>query len=183
MKVDRSIGTGPRRSIEQTVTEIMDFVEVVLCARSYPDVEKVRSGFRRILPLLRFLFTTRGLGEPAVTVAMTDLEIDIRVSYDPAFEEDMTPPGLALLGRLEASDVITIIVRSPSDVVQPLRDLLSAASTPGIRFELVRVADSAEPDSAEPDAASDAAAWDTEPLDTEALPEDTETLPSDASRL
>ena len=59
------------------------------------------------------------------------------MSYDPTFVEDLTVPSLALLGKLSASDLITITVNNTEDIAESLRDVTETASTKGVRFELI----------------------------------------------
>jgi hypothetical protein len=114
----------------------MEFVTATLSAREYPETASVRPAFERLLPLLRFLITTRGFGEPAITVDMPGLQVDLQLNYDPSFDEDVTPPDVALLDRLTESDVITITLRNAVDVVDSMRGIPAAASTKSVRFEL-----------------------------------------------
>jgi len=136
MKAERLISTGPRRGVEQTCTEIVQFVTGILDARKYPETANVRSAFEQLLPLLRFLITVRGFGEPAITVSMPDLQVDIRLSYDPAVEGDLTPPNVALLDPLVVSDSITVTLRSLAELAESMRGAPAAASTRNVRFEL-----------------------------------------------
>ena len=142
MKVERSIGAGPRRSTEQACVGIAEFIIRTLHDRKYPDVAQVRSRFEQLFPLLRFLLTTRGLARPAITIATPGLHIDIVVSYDPEFKEDLTPPNLVLLDSLAAVEVIGISIHSAEKVAGRLRSLPAAVSTDTIRFELTHSADS-----------------------------------------
>jgi hypothetical protein len=141
MKVERAISAGPRRAVEQTCMAIVGFASGILDERSYPEVEQARAGMVKLLPLLRFLITTRGLGEPAITLDMPELQVDVLVGYDPAFEENLTVPDMALLGKLSGSDLITIAVHSTVELGPGLGDLPAAASTKGIRFKLMRPGD------------------------------------------
>ena len=141
MKVERSISAGPRRSTEQTCMAIAEFAVGILRERSYPEVAEVSAGFERLLPLMRVLITKREFGEPAITLAMSELHVNILVGYDPAFEEDLTLPNLALLGKLSASDTITIAVNNAEDVAESLRNVLQTASTKHVRFAFSRDAD------------------------------------------
>lgn len=144
MKFERSISTGPRRSTEQTCTGIADFVTSILSERSYPDTAEVRAGFERLLPLLRLLITTRGLGKPAITLAAPDLRVDIVVDYDPMSGDDLSVPSMTLLDKLSESDLITITVNNAEDVAASLREATAAASTKRIRFQLIGDADTAD---------------------------------------
>jgi hypothetical protein len=154
MKVERAISAGPRRAIEQTCMAIVGFASGILDERSYPELEQARASMVKLLPLLRFLITTRGLGEPAITLDMPELQVDVLVGYDPAFEENLTVPDTALLGKLSGSDPITITMHSTGEVGSPLADLPAAASTKGIRFELIRVGDAPPVDAPSADADS-----------------------------
>lgn len=136
MKVQRSISSGPNRSTEQTCLKIADFVADVLRIREYPDVASARSQFERMFPLLRFLLTTRRVGEPAVTVAMPGLLVEISVSYDPQLNEDLTPPNLMLLDSLTAADLIEITMHSNDEITGRLGQHPAEASTEGIHFKL-----------------------------------------------
>jgi hypothetical protein len=119
MKVERAISAGPRRAVEQTCMAIVGFASGILDERSYPEVEQARAGMVKLLPLLRFLITTRGLGEPAITLDMPELQVDVLVGYD----------------------LITIAVHSTVELGPGLGDLPAAASTKGIRFKLMRPGD------------------------------------------
>jgi hypothetical protein len=136
VKVERSIGMGPRRGAEQACIAITDFVTELLHGRAYPDTAEVRARFEQMYPLLRFLLTTRRLAEPAMTIEMPDLQIDIRISYDPEFEEDLTLPSLVLLDKLTVTDRITTRLHGAEDVIGHLQELPAAASTESLTFEL-----------------------------------------------
>lgn len=136
MRVERSISTGPRRSTEQTCVGIGQLIETILRDRAYPDTGSVTDPFAKLFPLLRYLLSTRKIGEPAITVAMPDLQVDIVVSYNPQFEEDLTVPNTMLLDRLSSADSIRIDVHSTEDVASPLRDLPESASSGNVRFAL-----------------------------------------------
>lgn len=136
MRVERSISTGPRRSTEQTCVGIVQFVEAILRDRAYPDPGSVTDPFVRLFPLLRYLISTRKFAEPAITVAMPGLQVDIKVSYNPQFEEDLTAPNTMLLDRLSVADSIRVYVHNSEDVVSPLRDLPELASSGNVKFAL-----------------------------------------------
>jgi hypothetical protein len=137
MKIEKSIAAGIHRSAEQTCADIIALVTDILRARSYPNVQNVRSGFEPLLPLLRFLLTTQGLDYPALTIVMPDLEIEILVSYEPAVSEDFTLLSPAPLSDLTATDIIWISIHSVNEVAPPLRDLPATASTKNVRFRLI----------------------------------------------
>jgi hypothetical protein len=164
MQVARSISSGPHRSAEQTCTGIAEFIADVLRSREYPDVAKVRSRFEQVFPLLRFLITARRFGDPAVTVAMQDLDVAIYVNYDPQFEEDLTPPNLVLLDSLTAADLIKITLHADQDVTGQLGQLPADATGDGIHFELIHGAG----------AAGDAL---VETLHADTVPEHADTVP------
>ena len=69
-------------------------------------------------------------------LATQDLRVDISASYDPQFEEDLTPPNLLLLDSLTAEDLIEISVHSNEDVSGRLGQLPAVATAEGIRLEL-----------------------------------------------
>jgi hypothetical protein len=152
MRVERSIGTGPRRSTEQACVTLAQFVAKVLADRAYPDAAKAASSFEGLFPLLRLLFSTRKFGEPAITITMPDLQVDILVSYSPDFEEDLTPPNVILLDRLSANDVIHIAVHSTGDIASPLQGLPASVSSDKVRFSFGPPEDAPFPDLATSDA-------------------------------
>jgi hypothetical protein len=136
MRLDRSISAGPRRGVEQTCTSIADFVTEVLDERAYPDAARVRAGFATISPTLRYLLTTRKLAEPAISVLMPELTIQISVSYDIDSEDNLEVPNLALLDKLPESAAIQVSLHSADEVPESLRGSLDKASSGQLTFTL-----------------------------------------------
>lgn len=137
MKVDRFISTGPRRSTEQACTEISDFISQATADRSARHAEDVRLVLRKTLPLLRFLLPTRRFADPAVSVEMPELLINLYVGYGPDSGDDLSVPDLTLVDKLDPQDVITITLRTTAEVTGDLARLPGAASTGRVRVSLV----------------------------------------------
>jgi hypothetical protein len=136
MNIERSIGAGPRRSADQACAVISNFVVEIAKEREYPDLAGIRAGFQKISPTLGVMLTTRSLGEPAVSVQMAELQVQVNVSYSPDAEDDLTVPSLTLLDKLAESDPIQIVLHSTGMVHQTLQDRLHEASTKHITFVL-----------------------------------------------
>ncbi len=167
MRADRSIAAGPRRGTEQACVDIAEFVTDLLRARSYPETAKARSRLEVVFPVLRYLLTTRGLANPAVRVMTPGLQVEISVSYEPRFEEDLTPPNLVLLQDLSADDVVEISIRSSAQLDGSLAALPGRASTKTIHFTVEQPA--AEEN---PEAVADAVAAETDENDRAAGQQD-----------
>jgi len=188
MRADRSIAAGPRRGTEQACVDIAEFVTDLLRARSYPETAKARSRLEVVFPVLRYLLTTRGLANPAVRVITPGLQVEISVSYEPQFEEDLTPPNLVLLQDLSADDVVEISIRSSAQLDGSLAALPGRASTKTIHFTVEQLAAEESPEAAA-DAVADAVATETDGNDGAAdqqdddqakPPSDEEAITSDA---
>jgi hypothetical protein len=136
MNIERSIGAGPRRSADQACTVISNFVVEIAEGREYPDLAGIRAGFQKISPTLGVMLTTRTLGEPAISVQMPELEVQVSVSYSPDAEDDLTVPSLTLLDKLAESDPIEVVLHSTGMVHQSLQERLYEASSKHIRFAL-----------------------------------------------
>jgi hypothetical protein len=136
MRVERLITTGPHRSIQLTCKDLAEFVTDLLTARSYPDTAKVRAGFEQVFPALGMLLTLRAVADPAVTFATPGLTVAISVSYDLDGEDNLTPPNLALLEELAATDSVDITIHGTRLLEGHLAKLAEKASTGTIRFWL-----------------------------------------------
>jgi hypothetical protein len=151
MRIERSISTGPRRGTEQTCVAIAQFVTTILDQRGYPGTVKSTAQVEKTFPLLRFLLSTRGFAEPAITIAMPGLQVDLTVSYDPQADDDLTPPNTVLLDQLSADDVIHIEMNSADQVSQALQKVPRSASSETVKFSLARKAAASAPDADRPD--------------------------------
>jgi len=136
MNIERSIGAGPRRSANDACTVISNFVMEIAKERGHPDLDGIRAGFRKISPTLGVMLTTRSLGEPAISVQMPELQVQISVSYSPDWEDDLTVPSPNMLDKLTGSDSIQIVLHSTGTVHQSLQERLYEASSKHIMFTL-----------------------------------------------
>lgn len=137
MNIERSIGAGPRRSADHACSVISNFVVEIAKGREYPNLAGIRSGFQKISPTLGVMLTTRSLGEPAVSVQMPELQVQLSISYSPDAEDDLTLPSLTLLDKLAESDPIQVVLHSTGMVHQSLQERLHEASSKHITFTLV----------------------------------------------
>ena len=100
------------------------------------------------------LLTLRAVADPAITFATPGLTVAISVSYDLDGEDDLTPPNLALLEELAASDSVDITIHGTRPLEGRLATLVTKASTETIRFSLADAGeDSGQPVKDEPDPA------------------------------
>jgi hypothetical protein len=136
MNIERSIGAGPRRSANEACTVISNFVVEIAKERGYPDLDGIRAGFQKISGPLGVMLTTRSLGEPAISVQMPELQVQISVSYSPDWEDDLTVPSPGMLDKLDESDPIQIVLNSTGTVHQSLQERIDAASSKYIMFTL-----------------------------------------------
>lgn len=136
MNIERSIGAGPRRSAEKACAVISDFVVEIAKGRDYPDLAGIRAGFQKISPTLGVMLTTRSLGEPAISVQMPELQVQVSVGYSPDAEDNLSVPSLTLLDKLAESDPIQVVLHSTGPVHQSLQERLHQASSRNITFAL-----------------------------------------------
>ena len=136
MNIERSIGAGPRRSAEKACAVISDFVVEIAKGREYPDLAGIRAGFQKISPTLGVMLTTRSLGEPAISVQMPELQVQVSVGYSPDAEDNLSVPSLTLLDKLAESDSIQVVLHSTGTVHQSLQERLHQASSKHITFAL-----------------------------------------------
>ncbi|MBX6381520.1 MAG: 50S ribosome-binding GTPase [Microbispora sp.] len=134
MNVTRSVSAGPTRSVEQTCARLTRFTEEILLAYGHPAAGLVRAKFAAVLPLLRFLLTTRAFADPALTVATAELHVDIRVEYDPGADEDLSVPVTGLLASPGPQAPVVITIYGAREVAGELRRVAEAASGDGFVF-------------------------------------------------
>ncbi|MEV5409809.1 DUF697 domain-containing protein [Thermopolyspora sp. NPDC052614] len=137
MKVTRSVTAGPMRSVEQTCARLAQFTEEALLAYGHPAARLARGRFTAVLPLLRFLLTTRALADPALTLSTADLRVDIRVDHDPGAEEDLSVPVTGLLDGPRPESPVEITMYGARAVTGELRATAAAASGDGFVFSFV----------------------------------------------
>ncbi|MEU6414718.1 DUF697 domain-containing protein [Microbispora sp. NPDC046933] len=134
MKVTRSVSAGPLRSVEQTCARLAQFTEEILLAYGHPGARLARARFTAVLPLLRFLLTTRRLADPALTLSTAELHVDIRVEHDPGAGEDLSVPVTGLLAGPGPEATVGITIYGLEEITSELRSATAEASGDGFAF-------------------------------------------------
>lgn len=134
MNVTRSVSAGPTRSVEQTCARLAKFTEEILLAYGHPGARLARARFTAVLPLLRFLLTTRTFADPVLTVSTAELHVDIRVEHDPSAGEDLSVPIIGLLAAPGPQAPVVITIHGVREVTGELRRAMAAASGDGFVF-------------------------------------------------
>lgn len=135
MKIERSV-VANRRKTSEACAIISDFVAGIARERRYPDLAGIRAGFAKISPALGVMLVSRALADPAISVRMPDLQIEVSVSYSPDDDDNLTIPDMGLLDKLTASATIEVVLHATGTRHASLNDRLAEASAGGIKFSL-----------------------------------------------
>ncbi len=134
MRLERSVDAGPRRGVERVCVGVATFVADLVDERAYPDTASVYAGLKSIFPTLRFLLTTRKFANPAISVRMPELIVEISVNYDQDAEDNLEVPSLELLDKLSASATIEILLHAAEPLPDSLHASVKRASSKRVKF-------------------------------------------------
>jgi len=136
MKIERSVVIAGRRATSDACAVISDFVAGIARERDYPALAEIRAGFAKISPTLSVMLVTRALAQPAISVRMPDLRIELSVSYSPDDEDNLSVPDMGLLDKLSASAPIEIVLHATGTLHARQYDRVTEACSDRIRFAL-----------------------------------------------
>ncbi|WP_406166927.1 hypothetical protein [Streptomyces sp. NBC_00996] len=125
------------RSTSQVCEELTGFLERCLTEFGHPGATQVRSVLGPAQPLLRTLTTRRSFPDPAaVSLHVAEVEVLVRISYDPEVADHLAIPIVKPLSGEDSSQGALVVVHSASEVEPIVRDAAGSAGHDTLRLEV-----------------------------------------------